>query len=67
VDHEGQRRELEQEVLAPPADVLERLAERLLGRRNGCLERGERERLESGQATSGVGLRQPFGVRLDLR
>ena len=66
VDDEGQRLELEQEVLAAPTDVLERVAERLVGRWDGRLERREAQRLEAAQASAGVGLRQPFGVRLDF-
>ena len=66
VHDEGQRRELEQQVLASPADLLQGMADRLLGGRDRRLEGGERERLEAGQAAAGVSLRQPFGVRLDL-
>jgi hypothetical protein len=62
VDDEGHRLEPQQQVLAPAADLLERLALGGLGRGRGGLEGGEGERPEARQVRPGVGLGEALGV-----
>ena len=60
------RLEPHEQVLAAPADLLQRLPVGLVGRRHRRLEGGERERHEPLQALPGEVGGQPLGVGLDL-
>ena len=66
VDDEGERREPQQEVLAPLVDPIERAAHGDVGRRHGGLQGGEREGTHTGEGLTAVGGGQSFGVGPDL-
>ena len=59
--------ELEDQVLAAPVDVLERVTDERLRAGHDGLQRRERERVEAGEALAGERGVEPLGQRLHLR
>ena len=66
VHHERRVAELEEQVLAPPANHHQFVAVRVVGPGECGLEGGEVERHEFRQGSPAVPIGEPFGVRLDL-